>query len=278
MEKQKILKSTLIFLFVFIWFFCGWPKIGNFTPKIQKAEAAVARVTATPAGVVHTTAGTTCANAATAGFGTATGQTIIIVVSGASSTATSVADNATGGSNTYTGITISNASGGYDSIWWSANIARVNAGGLVVTATMASQRHSCAFKAYTGVVSAAAAATSTNTGGSNTTGTITTVTASPNSWIISGFSAAIGTGGTTVSQNSGTLDASAVSSGNTTPTTGLVSQTTANQGGSVTNSVTWGTARYWAASALELRSDLINPVVTPNGGSYNNNTANFHFL
>jgi hypothetical protein len=267
---KRLFKSLLVFLLVLSWILTGW-LVGG----IKKVNAAIARVTATPAGVVHTTAGTTCANTATAGFGTSTGQTIVVVVSlqkGATYNVTGVADNAAGGSNTYSGpINVDNTNGGHDSIWWSTNISKVNASGLVVTATMPSQRHSCAFKAYTGVISAAAAITSSNTGGSNTTGTITTVTSSPNSWIISGLSAL--NGSTTVTQNGGTLDASAASTGSTTPSTGLVSQTTANQGGSITNSVTWGAARYWAVSALELRSDLINPTVSPNGGSFNNDTS-----
>jgi len=276
--RRVFFLRSLIFILVISWIFSGWPQIGNFPPKIQIAEAAIAAVSATPAGDVNTTAGTTCLNVATAGFGTSTTHTIVIVISTATArdSTISVSDNATGGTNSYTKITSENSSGGYDYLFYSANIPRVNASGLIVTASWTtSARNSCAFKAYTGVVSAAAATTSTGTSASTTTPTIATVTVSPNSWIVSGFSSAIGTGGTTVSARVGygTLDASAVSSGNTTPSTGLVSQTTATQGATVTNGLTWGTARTSGQTALELRSDLINPTIIPNGGAISNDTS-----
>ncbi len=272
MRIKKLLRTLGIFILVLAWFLSG--KLPIF--RIQEAQAAVAAVSATPAGKVNTTAGTTCANTATAGFGTATTQTIVIVVStaAAKNSSITVSDNATGGTNTYTKIVSENSSGGYDYLFYSVNIPRVNASGLVVTASWTtSARNSCAFKAYTGVVSAAAATTSTGTNTSTTTPTIATVTVSANSWIVSGFSAA--NGSTTVSARSGygTLDASAASTGSTTPSTGLVSQTTATQGNTVTNGLTWGTARTSGQTALELRSDLILPTMSPNGGSYNNDTA-----
>lgn len=272
----QISRISLVFFLVFAWFFLDWLQLGNFSLKIQRAEAAIAAVSATPNGVVNTSAGTTCANVATAGFGNSTTQTIVIVISTASSrnSSISVSDNATGGSNTYTKITSENSSGGYDYLFYSANIPRVNSSGLVVTASWTSNaRNSCAFKAYTGVVSAQAATTSTATSTSTTTPTIATITRSPNSLIVSGFSAAIGS--TTVSARTsyGTLNSSAVSGSTVTPSTGLVSLAGTIQGGTVTTGLTWGTARTSGQTALELRSDLINPVITPDGGSFNNDTS-----
>lgn len=271
--RSKALRSLGIFIFTFLWFLAGWPRIFNLVPKIREAQAAIGGVAATPTGVTHTSSQTTsCANTQTAGFGTSTTHTVVIVVSlQPGGTVTGVTDNATGGSNSYSRLYVDYSLRAHDEIWYSVNIPRVNASGLVITAAFSGQRDSCVFKAYTGVVSAAAAPTSTNTGGSSRTPSITTVTTSPNSLIVSGIS--MGNGVQTASAKSGTLDANVTSGGTTTPGAAIVSSTTVTQGGSLTNSVTLSSSNYWAVTALELRSDLINPTVSPNGGSLNNDTS-----
>lgn len=219
--------------------------------------AAIAKQTGT--GTPHTTntsAGTSCAITYTPH---ATGDTIVLSLSAATTTISAVSgsDNATGGSSTYTAIgNVANSGATGITYLWVAQ--SVKAGATTFTASWTtSSRNSCDLVEYSGVVGLGTL-NKTNTG-STSPMNISIATTAPNSWVVMAggvrgtatYSAGTGCSPTSTC----TLQDSIAGGGSTT--NGDATADDGNVTASGTNTTVQtilSSASAWAVVGIELRS------------------------
>jgi hypothetical protein len=215
------------------------------------AHASIA-VVSHPTAVTHSTASTTCANG-TAITGSV-GDFVAIaqsVVHGSS--VTSGTDNASTPNKYIKGPSIDNSSGGHVEIWWT--ILRISA--TTVTATIPSQKNSCAVIEYSGVTGVNGTY-ATNTG-SSAAPTITFTTKGASSWTLVAMSDAVSTNtwsaGSTCSPTAAcTLESNIAGGSATTPGIAVEDDGVIMSAGSVTVNAALSGSLQWAVGGMELYS------------------------
>lgn len=234
--------------------------------------ASIAKV-GTPAHTNNTTAGTACTITYTP---QATGDAIVytLTVPAASVTSPVMKENGTTASSTYTAVgPIASGTTVATYMWITTSVA---SGRTSFGATWSgTSRNTCDVVEYSGVLGIGA--THTNTG-STSPMTDTVTTTAPNSWVVMGgglHGTSTYSAGSSCSPNATcTLEDSLAGGGSTSTGVALSDDgNAASSGTAVTVHTTLTSASAWAVVSAELLTTLPAPTMSPNGGSFNNDTS-----